>query len=402
MEPSARDEGSEAIVVVIPTLNEVMNIAGVVCSLRNGLVHRNVRLVVCDGGSTDGTQKVVERLHKVFPEVSLMHNPERLQSAAVNRVARDFGGRASVLVRCDAHAIYPEGYVSRLVQSMSRHRADAVVVPMDTVGDTCVRRAVAWVSDTPLGSGGAAHRGGRRSGFVDHGHHAAFRMRTFMRSGGYDESFSHNEDAELDCRQRARGGRIYLDADIRLGYLPRASLGALWYQYVNYGAGRSRTVRRHPGSMRRRQLAVPLNAVGCLLSLLLLPVTIWAAAWPLAYLGALTAASVLMAVRHRSACGLLCGPAAAVMHMGWAYGFLRGLLTRREAVWDPAKTPPLAPTRAVASAGYIKPPRPAPIGPVRTRRSERSDIAGDPVWAGAPATGMSVDRRRRQRQEQPG
>ena len=38
----------------------------------------------------------------------------------------------------------------------------------------------------------------RKSGYVDHGHHAAFRAASFKAIGGYDETFSHNEDAEFD------------------------------------------------------------------------------------------------------------------------------------------------------------------------------------------------------------
>src|SRR5205085_12703716 len=132
-----------------------------------------------------------------------------------------------------------------------------VVVPLDSRGGGGWHRAVAWISTSPIGTGGSAHRAGRRSGYVDHGHHAAFRMERFRGVGGYDESFTHNEDAELDCRQRALGARVYLDAEIRLAYQPRASAAALARQYFRYGKGRSRTVRRHPDSLRLRQLAVP-------------------------------------------------------------------------------------------------------------------------------------------------
>jgi succinoglycan biosynthesis protein ExoA len=197
------------------------------------------------------------------------------------------------------------------------------------------------VSNTWAGTGGSAHRGGRKSGFVDHGHHAAFRMASYRRAGGYDESFTHNEDAELDCRQRSLGGKVYLDADIRLGYQPRATLASLARQYYFYGRGRSRTVRRHPGSMRARQLALPLNLVGLVLTLLLafwLPVLL---AWPLAYLGALVATSLAIATRQRSACGLLAGVAAAAMHLSWAAGFFAGLAQIRETPWQAALHQPV-------------------------------------------------------------
>jgi succinoglycan biosynthesis protein ExoA len=334
---------SNAVLIVIPTLNEAGTIGGVLAALRRGLPQRPLRFVVCDGGSSDRTAAVVEGLAAHDDDLHLLHNPRRLQSSAVNLAVERFGGQAEVLIRCDAHAVYPDGYVAQLVRSLDRHDADAVVVPLDSIGDTCVRRAVAWLSDSWIGSGGSAHRGGQRSGFVDHGHHAAFRLSSFVRAGGYDETFSHNEDAEFDCRQRALGGRIYLDASIRLRYLPRSSLGALWRQYFNYGAGRSRTARRHRGSLRLRQMAVPLNAFACLIALAALPLTAWTMLVPGVYAAALSVTSLAQVVRRRSLCALVCGPAAATMHFAWAAGFFWALAARREQPWDPSDARPLVP-----------------------------------------------------------
>lgn len=325
-----------ATLVVIPTLNEAAHIEQVLRELGAGLhAGAPVHFVVADGGSTDGTQDIVRGLAAEWPwALTLLNNPKRLQSAAVNLAVRQFGQDASLLVRCDAHASYPPGFIRRLNDSMVAQGAGAVVVPMDSVGDAPWQQAVAWVSDTPVGSGGSAHRGGARSGFVDHGHHAAFSMASFCRAGGYDETFSHNEDAELDCRQRALGSKIYLDSAIRIGYLPRDSFSGLWRQYTNYGAGRSRTIRKHPGSWRLRQMAVPLNALLVLTGLLLAPAWPLALAWPLLYFSILLFTGVGLAVRHRSPVGLLAAPAAFAMHMAWAKGFVTGLLKLRESRWD--------------------------------------------------------------------
>ncbi len=319
------------VLVVIPTLNEAHGIAQVIASLsEDPPADADVSIVVVDGGSRDGTVETVRRLAAARDDLTLLHNAARIQSAAINLAVRKAGQGAQVLVRCDAHMHYPRGFVRRLVETLERTGADSVVVPMDCIGSrTSVQRAVGWVSDTPLGSGGAAHRGGRRSGFVDHGHHAAFRMQSFRRCGGYDESFSHNEDAELDCRSRRLGGRIYLDTDIRVGYEPRASFAALEKQYFAYGRGRSRTVRRHPGSMRLRQLALPLHLGASLAALALAPWWPALLLWPLLYFVVLAAASVHAAVVHRSPSGLLTGAAAGVMHFSWAVGFLDGLVTVR-------------------------------------------------------------------------
>lgn len=333
-EGPSQPSGAARVLLVIPTLNEAAHLGGVVERLLEDAPDATVVAVV-DGGSTDGTADVARALRERFPRLSLLHNPKRIQSAAVNLAARLLGRDADVLVRCDAHSVYPPRFVARLLETLDRTGADSVVVPLDSEGTGVVQRAVAWVSNSRLGTGGAAHRAGRASGFVDHGHHAAFRMSTFRKVGGYDETFTHNEDAEFDCRQRALGARVFLDATIRVGYFPRASFGDLFRQYRAYGAGRSRTARRHPGSLRLRQIAVPLHLGACVTAAVLAPVMPALLLWPLAYGACLAAASLGFAIRHRSPAGLLSGPAALVMHAGWGIGFVSGLVASRERTFRP-------------------------------------------------------------------
>lgn len=326
-----------SILVLIPTLNEAATIERVVDSLSRGLpTDKVVRFVIVDGGSTDGTIEKVRDRSVTRSDITVFENPRRLQSAGIDDAVRALGSEFEFMVRCDAHALYPDCYIADLLATLERTDADSVVVPMDSTGSTCFQKAVAWVSDTPMGSGGSAHRAGRRSDWVDHGHHAAMRISSYLAAGGYDPTMSHNEDAEFDCRLRAIGGKIWLASEIRIGYLPRRSLVALARQYYNYGRGRSRTVRRHPGSMRLRQAAVPSHVVLIGLTvaagLLLHPLFL---AYPAAYLAALSIGALAIALEHRSACGLYAAPAAAAMHIAWAVGFFVGLATIRESKWSP-------------------------------------------------------------------
>ena len=328
--PSIGAARGEDVVVVIPTLNEGWHIETCVRSLMTGDVRlKQVEMIVADGGSRDWTRPVVEMLQEEFPNLRLLHNPKRLQSAAVNAAARGAGIGRRILVRCDAHAIYPPNYVMQAADSLARRTVASVAVPMDADGTSCFQKANAWIVDTPLGSGGSAHRGGRRSGFVDHGHHAAFDLKTFLHVGGYDETFSHNEDAEFDTRLRKAGGRIFMDADIRVTYLPRATVGALARQYYNYGRGRARTLLKHGERPKLRQLIPPMTLIGCLAGFALAPLTPWTLLAPASYLAALTGASLVVAVQRVSLCGLLAGLASGVMHMSWSAGLLRQLSAGR-------------------------------------------------------------------------
>ncbi|MEM7662269.1 MAG: glycosyltransferase family 2 protein [Pseudomonadota bacterium] len=325
-----RVEGQQ-VLVAIPTLNEAAHIETCIRSLMVGDERlANVKIVVADGGSTDATRQIVEELSDEFPNVVLIDNPKKLQSAAVNLVAKHQSTAShTILVRCDAHAAYPPAYIMRIADNLAKRNTASLVVCMDAVGDdTCFQKANAWVVDTPIGSGGSAHRAGARSGLVDHGHHAGFVLDLFNEIGGYDESFSHNEDAELDQRLIAAGGEIWLDASIRIDYHPRSDVRSLAKQYYNYGRGRARTLIKHRKRPKLRQLAPVALFAGSVLGLALSVITPWSLILPLAYICLLALVSIWGVLATKSTCGALAGIAAGTMHMTWAAGFLRQLTYR--------------------------------------------------------------------------
>lgn len=152
----------EDVVVVIPTLNEGRHIEACVRSLMTGDKRlKQIEMIVADGGSRDWTRAVVEMLQEEFPNLRLLHNPKRLQSAAVNAAARGAGIGRRILVRCDAHAIYPPNYVMQAAGSLARRGVASVVVPMDADGITCFQKPMPGSSIRPsapadrrIGAGG--------------------------------------------------------------------------------------------------------------------------------------------------------------------------------------------------------------------------------------------------------
>jgi succinoglycan biosynthesis protein ExoA len=334
--PAAQAEGPTAvdpatILVVIPTLNEAAHIETTLRQLGFDAPElAPMRIVVADGGSTDGTREIVERLAERRPGLILMDNPQRLQSAGINRaVAHQALPRHRYLVRCDAHALYPPGFVMAVVTSLETRGADGLAVVMDSIGEGCFQRAAAWAADSKAGSGGSGHRGGAASGWVDHGHHAGFRLARFQEIGGYAEEFAANEDAEFDHRLRMEGGRIWLDASLRLGYFPRRTPRALARQYWRYGRGRARTVLRHRMRPRLRQVIPVILTLGVAGGAVLAPVMPALGLIPLGYGGLLLWLSLQAALTRRSACGLWVGVALAAMHLPWGAGFLWQSATAR-------------------------------------------------------------------------
>jgi succinoglycan biosynthesis protein ExoA len=333
--------------IVIPCLNEAELIAQVIGRVLedDGLVDPLV--LVADGGSQDGSRDIVEAIAARDPRVRLLPNPGRLQSAGVN-LAAGLAEDRPWLVRIDAHADYPKTYVSTLIEEARRTGAHSVVVAMETRGEGGFQRAIAAAQNSRLGTGGAAHRVGAPGGWVEHGHHALFNRQAFQQIGGYDESFSHNEDAELDLRLTQEGARIWLTDRTRIVYHPRRTPGALWKQYVSYGKGRARTVLKHSTPLKMRQ-ALPLAVAPAVLGALAAP-----AFWPLAipalvWVAAALAYGLALGAKQRDPAVLLSGLAAMIMHLGWSLGFwmqLASWLARGAGRREPGAR---VPTASVAS-----------------------------------------------------
>ena len=312
--------------IVVPTLNEARHIGPLLEALLVEAEAMDARIVVADGGSTDGTQAIAAAIAADHMRVVLIHNPKRIQSAAMNLAVAEHAAGAEYVIRIDAHGKYPPDYCRVLVVQAELLGVDSIVVPMTTVGQSTFQRAVATAQNSLVGTGGSAHRTGKSAQQVDHGHHALMRIAAYRSVGGYDESFRFNEDAELDYRLGKAGYRVWLTDATSMTYFPRATASGLFKQYFGYGGGRARNILKHRMKPRVRQMVplvilpiVLLAALSFLHWIFLVPLL----AWGLACFGL----GALAAWQHVKDYGLpiaqapLVGVAAMIMHFAWSSGF---------------------------------------------------------------------------------
>ena len=176
---------------------------------------------------------------------------------------------------------------------------------------------------------GTGTTGGR--GPVDTVFLGVFRRETVIAAGGFDAALERNQDYELNWRLRAGGGTVWFDPALAVAYRPRATLQALWRQYVDYGRWKRVVVRRHPRSLRLRQVVPPLATAGLGLSALGVPLAAAlggvaaaaaAGALPALYATVLAATTLVGLARRRDVAALLLPAVLAAMHLGWGFGFL--------------------------------------------------------------------------------
>jgi cellulose synthase/poly-beta-1,6-N-acetylglucosamine synthase-like glycosyltransferase len=202
-----------------------------------------LEIIVSDGGSTDGTPDIVSRIAAEDPRVLLVRNPDRLQAPGMNAAIRR--ARGDVIVRMDVHSVYAPDYVRKCVEVLERTGAENVGGAQRPLAETPFQRALCAALESPLGVGGAAYRSPLKEGYVDTVFLGAFQRRVFEDVGLYDPGAITNEDADLNQRIIAAGGRVYLSREIVVHYHPRESFRALARQYFRYGRGRARTLLKH-------------------------------------------------------------------------------------------------------------------------------------------------------------
>jgi hypothetical protein len=273
--------------------------------------------------------------------VTLVDNPGRLQAAAMNEIIRR--SRGEVIVRMDVHCEYATDYVRACVDVLERTGADNVGGAQRPRAATTFQRALCAALDSPLGVGGASYRSARNEGFVDTVFLGAFRRAVFERAGLYDPGAITNEDAELNQRILAAGGRVYLSRDIVVHYHPRDSASRLARQYYRYGRGRARTLLKH-GRLPSPRPLIPFLLVAGGAALLatsalhgLTPIALGAYA-------ALTGAEAVRVGRGLGASGLVTTWAIfPLLHVAHGVGFGAGLARylRRPDWSEPERLPPL-------------------------------------------------------------
>lgn len=223
--------------IICPVYNEEKHIEKCVESLlaqdypRDGL-----EMLFIDGMSTDGTREIVGVYANEHPFIRLFDNPHRTAPYALN-----IGIGAScgeIVMRVDAHSVFPSDYISRLVDSLKELGADNVGGILHTLpaADTTVCRAIATASSHVFGVGPSTHKIGsenvRQADTVPFG---CFRREVFGRIGLFDTELTRNQDDEFNGRIVKSGGRVFLIPSVKIDYTARDTVGKTARMYYQYG-----------------------------------------------------------------------------------------------------------------------------------------------------------------------
>lgn len=336
------DAAGPLLATVIPVYNEAAQIEACLMSLlQQTLAPAHHMILVLDGGSSDGTQALIEGIVNAhqgeeWPSLVVMKNPHRTVAHARNLALEALPSSVEFLVEMIGHATVDPDHLEHRLQAWERCQEQAGeqlagvgvrVLPANRSSSRTER----WIDGalaSPLGQSGGqfshftGHEPTKVPAFVMH------RRSSIDAVGGWDPAFMTSQDSDLSMRLLKSGHILYRDASVTVHMHKRDTLGNWWKMGHRYGFWRTKVLLKHPRRATWQEF-LPLLGLSLTLMLAVVVGVPWWAGLPLCYAGVLGLAGV-----HRSVAGdewsaIFGVPLCLLMlHTSFSLGLVDGLVRR--------------------------------------------------------------------------
>ncbi|HEQ98411.1 MAG TPA: glycosyltransferase family 2 protein [candidate division Zixibacteria bacterium] len=324
------------ITVVIPVYNEEKYIADTLGQIASqNYPRKRYEVLIIDGMSTDGTLQIAESVSCMFSNFEILKNGKRLSSSARNIGFKRARGEFIIVI--DGHVYIENKNLFRdMVDIFSETGLDVLSrpQPLTPPGNGFFQNAVAYARESFIGHGAnSTIYTSNYAGPVDPSSSGAMYRKSIIHEVGlFDESFDAAEDYEFNYRIALNNKQSYISPKLTVYYYPRDDLLSLFKQMQRYGLGRGKMFNKYNEGLRSGAIAPPMFFF-TLLAMTILSLFI-EQLWILPLMmGGVYLSSILVAagfVAHKK--GLkyfpLLPPIYFTIHLGMAYGVIRGLFSR--------------------------------------------------------------------------
>lgn len=307
---------------IVPAFNEVKHIEKLITEFLQ-FAPDDSEIWVADGGSTDGTREILERLGRLDARIHWVENPDQYVSFGFNKVFPLTRGKYIALL--GAHAHYSPDYFVKAIEALENDEADAAGGLLKQTAKSEKGKAIAAAMSGKFGVGNTEFRTEQKRMYVDSVAFAIYKRSLFEDLGLLDTALLRNQDDELHYRFNAAGKRILMIPEIHSVYYVRENFTGLFKQYYQYGLYKPMVLRKIKSSMRLRHL-IPSAFVLYSISL---PLSLWLPVWLLplgAYFILLLSNGIskykgLTFTFHKMM-------ATVTLHISYGTGFLLGLFRK--------------------------------------------------------------------------
>lgn len=271
------------VVTVIPTFQEVDYIERCLNSIINQTWDSSRHLIhVVDGGSTDGTRALIEKIAESSresggPQVLLIDNPERHVSQARNLSLAQLPEEATHLFEMIGHVWLPADHLERRMADFLEiesqvSRRDGKLGGVGTLvkeSDEKLSMVARWIEaalQNPLatGRGQFAQFSGREKTLIPP--FTIYNVAAVQESGGWNDKFITTQDSELNMRLVESGWQLWRSDASYCRMAKRKTMGG-WLRFAHrYGFWRTKHLLKTP---KRASLLEFLPLLGLFLTALL-------------------------------------------------------------------------------------------------------------------------------------
>ncbi|GAB4420925.1 MAG: glycosyltransferase family 2 protein [Bacteriovoracaceae bacterium] len=313
--------------VVVPCRNESKNIQKCIDSILNS-DYPQIEVIVVDGMSTDGTREILAQNMREHKNFKFIDNPHQLTPYAFNLGIKNSDGFYVQIV--GSRNILDRDYISKLVAVLESHSEIACVGGnYQHRYESDLAKYISWAMESKFGVGASNYRTMKESCCVDTVGIPLYRRAIFDELGFFDERLTRNQDDDFNFRVTKAGHKIWYEASANTQYYVRSSFSKLFKQMSQYGYFKVFVNKKHKTFTTLRQL-VPISF---LIYLVIFPIVsffiplLWFVYFgvlfiygALGFLSALSFTAKFMEI-------IKVQYAILVMHIGYGWGYLKG-------IWD--------------------------------------------------------------------
>jgi glycosyltransferase involved in cell wall biosynthesis len=242
------------VVIVIPCKNEENYIRGCLDSIINSDYDKKfLKVFVCDGLSTDLTQKIIKEYENKCEFIKLLINEKQTTPYALNLGLK--AAEADYYIILGAHAEIERSFIRENIITFNIDNSIGCTGGIITnIPQNKTSEVVSLAMSSPFGVGSSYFRTGMKEGFVDTVAFGAYKKEIFDTIGYFDEDLIRNQDDEFNFRLTEAGYKIYLNPEIKSNYYVRGSFINLFNQFYQYGYWKVFVNKKHRTVTTMRQL----------------------------------------------------------------------------------------------------------------------------------------------------
>lgn len=317
--------------VVIPFLNEERFIRSCVESvLAQDYGRDNIEILFVDGGSQDGSRRMIEGFVSNSKNMRLLENPNRIVSSGLNIGIRESRGDHVLIL--SGHAALDKSYLSSCMSKLDEKEAGCVGGKVMMMAEGFIKKAISIARGSLIGGSILPHRYSKEGCFARTAAYGVYKREVFDKIGFFDETMDHDQDEELNWRIFNSGLKIYFNPEAKASYLLKRGLLGVTKQLFRHTYWKAKTAKKHPGFLKFRFIIPSLFLLDLVIFLaagLFHPIPFYIFAMQLAaYLSVVLAFSLWLSFKNGTRYLFALPAVYLAIHLSTALGLLTGFIKR--------------------------------------------------------------------------